>query len=428
MSKGTFKILVVGASGVGKTTLLEQIVKNKPKKDHKKTIGVSFYLHEVLIDDKKYTLQFWDFMQKERFEFLFKTYLKGANAAIIVFDWSRVDTLIYAQAHLKMIQEAMKSKIPFLIVGNKIDLVDDLEWFDRIAIREIFEEEGGFYIECSVNDTKRFEKAIVELIRRIKELELIDVLGNDLNGKILLALNIFSELTLNKLASLTNKSKATLSRYTRSLIKSGLIKSYSKEKEKHPGSIQKKYYALNYDFELHLEKLDLKTFDMESVEDFRTLASEARKKLFRLSLYHQFGKIINDYIENISGQNYFGKLTLSSFKENHLKREISRFTDENECNYKLLNLILGISLNLKYLNEKQYNKLSSLKREFNSKFNEIFKEDDGSEKKYLYIDTVLPILRLMEHEGVKYKKDVDAIKNISAKIENLIQKREDNDD
>ena len=88
MSEDTFKyvlkILVVGASGVGKTTLLEKVIKHKPQEDTKKTIGVNLYPHEVLIDDKKFTLQIWDFVEDERFEFLFKNYVKGANAAIVV--------------------------------------------------------------------------------------------------------------------------------------------------------------------------------------------------------------------------------------------------------------------------------------------------------------------------------------------------------
>ena len=84
MSKEVFKILLAGASGVGKTTLLKQIAKEKPKKDEKKTIGVDFYQHEVLIGEKKYNLQFWDLKGGEEFEFLFENYVKGAIAVIIV--------------------------------------------------------------------------------------------------------------------------------------------------------------------------------------------------------------------------------------------------------------------------------------------------------------------------------------------------------
>jgi len=424
MSKDTFKILVVGASGVGKTTLLEQIVKYKPKKDTVKTIGVKFYLHEVLIDDKKYTLQFWDFIENERFEFLYKDYFRGANAAIIIFDWSRIETFYSAQRYLRLIRKFTKSNISFIIVGNKIDLVDDLEWFDRSSIRELFDEEGGFYIECSMKNTEKFEKAIVELIQRIGELELIEVTGKDINLKIILALNIFPELTLNKLASLTNKSKPTISRYTRSLIRLGLIKSYSKEEEKQPGSIKKKYYTLSYDIDFHSGKFDIKRFDIESGKDSKALALKLQRKFYLLLIYEQFGKILNNFIDKFSGREYFPRLILSSFRAKSL---LPPFKEKSELYYRMINLILDVSMNVRFLNENQHNKLESLKREFYLKFNKILEEDDGSKKSYVYIDAVLPILQLMELEGAKYKKDSDAVKKLTDQIDKLQQQRKKKD-
>ena len=419
MTKNIFKILVVGASGVGKTTLLEKVIKHKPQKDAAKTIGVKFYLHEVLIDDKKYTLQFWDFVGKERFEFLFRNYVKGTNAAIIIFDWSRIDSFIYAQAYLNMIREAIESNIPFLIVGNKVDLVDDLDSFNRSAISELFDEEGGFYIECSMNNTENFEKAIVELIQRIGELELIEVLGKNINLKILLALNIFSELTLNKLASLTNKSKATLSRYTRALIKSGLIKSYSKEKEKQPGSIKKKYYTTEFDLDTNLKDIDFSNMDKKSEKEILSLRGVLSRKLYTIMIYEQFSKMLNSLTDKFPGGRWTTTpIVLSSLIGTKRRKNVS----------KIIDLFTKLSINLRFLNENQYNKLESLKREFYLKFNKILEEDDGSKKNYVYIDAVLPILELMELEGYKYKKDSDEIKKLTEEIDKLIQewKKKDN--
>ncbi len=418
MTRDSFKILVVGASGVGKTTLLEKVIKGKPQKDTAKTIGVKFYQHEVLIDDKKYSLQFWDFVGNERFEFLFRNYVKGTNAAIIIFDWSRIDSFIYAQAYLKMIREAIESNISFLIVGNKIDLVDDLDSFDRSAISELFDEEGGFYIECSMNNTEIFEKAIVELIQRIGELELIEVLGKNINLKILLALNIFSELTLNKLASLTNKSKATLSRYTRSLIKSGLIKSYSKEKEKQPGSIKKKYYTTDFYLDTNLKDIDIRNINKSSRKEIRSLRGELSRKLYTILIYEQFSKILNSLTDKFPGGKWITTpIVLSSLIGTERRENVSKISD----------LFIKLSINLRFLSEHQYNMLETLKNEFYLKFNKILEEDDGSKKNYVYIDAILPILELMELEEDKYKKDSDDIKKITEKIDKLIQERKKKD-
>jgi len=412
------KILVVGASGVGKTTLLEKVIKVKPQKDTAKTIGVTFYQHEVRVDDKKYTLQFWDFVGNEKFEFLFRNYVKGTNAAIIIFDWSRIESFIYAQAYLKMIREAIESNIPFLIVGNKIDLVDDLDSFDRSAINDLFDEEGGFYIECSMNNTENFEKAILELIHRINELKLLEVFGKDINLKILVALNMYSELTLNKLASLTNKSKATLSRYTRSLINSGVIKSYSKEKEKQPGSIKKKYYTTDFDLDTNLKDIDFSNMENKSGKEIFSLRAELNRKLYTIMIYEQFSQILNSLIDKFpGGRRTTTPIILSSLMGTKRKKNVN----------KIIDLFIKLSINLRFLNENQYNKLESLKREFYLKFNKILEEDDGSKKNYVYIDAVLPILQLMELEGYKYKKDSDEIKKLTEEIDKLIQERKKKD-
>jgi small GTP-binding protein len=412
------KILVVGASGVGKTTLLEKVIKVKPQKGTAKTIGVTFYQHEVRVDDKKYTLQFWDFVGNEKFEFLFRNYVKGTNAAIIIFDWSRIESFIYAQAYLKMIREEIESNIPFLIVGNKIDLVDDLDSFDRSAINDLFDEEGGFYIECSMNNTENFEKAILELIHRINELKLLEVFGKDINLKILVALNMYSELTLNKLASLTNKSKATLSRYTRSLINSGVIKSYSKEKEKQPGSIKKKYYTTDFDLDTNLKDIDFSNMENKSGKEIFSLRAELNRKLYTIMIYEQFSQILNSLIDKFpGGRRTTTPIILSSLMGTKRKKNVN----------KIIDLFIKLSINLRFLNENQYNKLESLKREFYLKFNKILEEDDGSKKNYVYIDAVLPILQLMELEGYKYKKDSDEIKKLTEEIDKLIQERKKKD-
>ncbi len=65
--KFILKILTAGEGGVGKTTLLHRYVEGKFSADTKMTIGVEFFLKEVVIDGKQCTLQLWDFGGQERF-------------------------------------------------------------------------------------------------------------------------------------------------------------------------------------------------------------------------------------------------------------------------------------------------------------------------------------------------------------------------
>jgi len=269
-----------------------------------------------------------------------------------------------------------------------------------------------------MNNTENFEKAILELIHRINELKLLEVFGKDINLKILVALNMYSELTLNKLASLTNKSKATLSRYTRSLIKSGVIKSYSKEKEKQPGSIKKKYYTTDFDLDTNLKDIDFSNMENKSGKEIFSLRMELNRKLYSIMIYEKFSKMLNSLIDKFPGGRWTTTpIILSSLMGTKRKKNVN----------KIIDLFIKLSINLRFLNENQYNKLESLKREFYLKFNKILEEDDGSKKNYVYIDAVLPILQLMELEGYKYKKDSDEIKKLTEEIDKLIQERKKKD-
>jgi hypothetical protein len=104
---------------------------------------------------------------------------------------------------------------------------------------------------------------------------------------------------------------------------------------------------------------------------------------------------------------------LSSLKE----------TEKSEDLRNIIDLFINFSINLKFLNENQYKKFESLKREFYLKFNEILEEDDGSKKNYVYIDAFLPILQLMELKESKNDKDTDVFKKLTDQFDMLKQKR-----
>ena len=75
------KVLTAGEGGVGKTTLLRRYVDGIFMADTRMTIGVEFFLKELTIEEKKITLQLWDFGGQERFRFLLESYAAGAKGA-----------------------------------------------------------------------------------------------------------------------------------------------------------------------------------------------------------------------------------------------------------------------------------------------------------------------------------------------------------
>ncbi|CAN1258138.1 Ras-related protein RABC2a, partial [Linum perenne] len=120
----SFKILMVGDSAVGKSSILLRFISDS---DHhpSPTIGVDFKMKTVMVNDKKLKLTIWDTAGQERFGTLTTSYYRGAHGIILVYDitkretftslsemWAR-DVELYSTNH-----DCVK-----LLVGNKVDKV-----------------------------------------------------------------------------------------------------------------------------------------------------------------------------------------------------------------------------------------------------------------------------------------------------------------
>ncbi|XP_027365809.1 ras-related protein Rab7 isoform X4 [Abrus precatorius] len=80
------KVIVLGDSGVGKTSLMNQYVYRKFSQQYKATIGADFVTKEIQVDDKLVTLQIWDTAGQERFHSLGAAFYRGADCCVLVYD------------------------------------------------------------------------------------------------------------------------------------------------------------------------------------------------------------------------------------------------------------------------------------------------------------------------------------------------------
>ncbi|CAK5279874.1 unnamed protein product [Mycena citricolor] len=131
----TFKVVVIGASGVGKTSLRGQYISARFSSSYRATIGADFItktLPPMTPDGEPITLQIWDTAGQERFSSLAAAFFRGADAAILMYDVTTPDTL-YA---LSKWWAEFRDKAPVAdedlrgfcvaVVGNKTDLLDGL--------------------------------------------------------------------------------------------------------------------------------------------------------------------------------------------------------------------------------------------------------------------------------------------------------------
>ena len=167
MSKSiVLKVLTAGEGGVGKTTLLHRYVEGKFSSETKMTIGVEFFLKELMIDDQKVLLQLWDFGGQERFRFLLKSYVIGARGALLMFDLTRAMTLEKIPQWVNICRKE-NPNLPILFLGSKADLADDMN-ISKDYIMSYKEEFNLYdYLEVSSKTGNNVESAFESVTREI---------------------------------------------------------------------------------------------------------------------------------------------------------------------------------------------------------------------------------------------------------------------
>ncbi|XP_026158862.1 ras-related protein Rab-33B-like [Mastacembelus armatus] len=122
----TFKVLVIGDSGVGKTCLTHRLCGGEFPSRVEATIGVDFRERLLDIDGEKIKLQLWDTAGQERFrKSMVQHYYRNVHAVLFIYDVTRPASFNGLSAWIEECrQNSVGQEIPRLLVGNKSDLRD----------------------------------------------------------------------------------------------------------------------------------------------------------------------------------------------------------------------------------------------------------------------------------------------------------------
>ncbi|KAK0498451.1 P-loop containing nucleoside triphosphate hydrolase protein [Armillaria luteobubalina] len=117
------KIVIMGNSGVGKTSLLQRYTQNKfDPKNTTSTSGAFFVTKKVHVNGLKVRLQLWDTAGQERFRSMAPMYYRGANAALLLYDITNASTFNDIRGWLEELKKNCSPELIIYIVGSKADL------------------------------------------------------------------------------------------------------------------------------------------------------------------------------------------------------------------------------------------------------------------------------------------------------------------
>ena len=119
-----FKVLLLGNSNVGKSSLFLRFVDDIWNDTFVPTIGVDFKIKTFDIDEKKIKMQIWDTAGQERFKNIIASYYRGAHGILLIYDVTDKDSFKNLNNWLIEIEKNASKNVLKVLIGNKSDLED----------------------------------------------------------------------------------------------------------------------------------------------------------------------------------------------------------------------------------------------------------------------------------------------------------------
>lgn len=162
------KIVVLGSQGVGKTSVVSRYV-GQMFKHVSPTIGASFFTCRMSLDDYRVKLQVWDTAGQERFRSMAPMYYRKANAAMLVYDITSLETFEDMKSWVKELKTNVDSSVLVLcVLGNKCDLSEEREVQTDDA-QEYAAGIGAMFYETSALTNEGVQEAFLDVAKAMIE-------------------------------------------------------------------------------------------------------------------------------------------------------------------------------------------------------------------------------------------------------------------
>ena len=158
----SFKIIVIGDSGVGKSCLTTQAVRNNFEEFYTATVGFEFLTFNMRINNNVLKLQIWDTCGQEVYKSLISNFYRNSSLALILYAINNKDSFQHAETWLNDLKNQANPNVRVFLVGNKSDLENE-----RVISKEDgekFKEEKKLdrFIETSAKTGENARSALLE--------------------------------------------------------------------------------------------------------------------------------------------------------------------------------------------------------------------------------------------------------------------------
>ena len=173
----SLKILIIGDTLVGKTSILLKYVDHIFPEEHIATIGVEYKDKYIIKDNYNIRLQIWDTAGQERFHSITKNIFRGTNGVLFVYDITNRQSFLNIKNWMKDTENTDKD-IKSVILGNKIDL-DEKRAITKDELEELGKKKNFSFLECSakenININEAFNLLIDELLKGKDEKKIMEM-------------------------------------------------------------------------------------------------------------------------------------------------------------------------------------------------------------------------------------------------------------
>lgn len=169
--KYLFKFILIGASGVGKTCLMNRFTDEIYENEQQYTIGVDFKIKTILLDGLEVKIHIWDTAGQEKFRAIISNYYRGAHGILVVFDMTNKESFMSLNDWIKEVRKNTKENVEILILGNKIDNETEICVSDEEIEKFLFDNDinKDCFIKTSAKEDVKVNYAFETLTRKLVE-------------------------------------------------------------------------------------------------------------------------------------------------------------------------------------------------------------------------------------------------------------------